>query len=181
MLWIETSAGVIVNLRISQFVDWLSTNKLSANWIQFECWSFGHAGPVRLFLSTIEEGKRSLISIGDGFEDFNQHEERFGKTLNGRGATCLYMEYIKDSTVYAKYYFLHKKPSLINFQQKYDKIGHHCGPNFTLIPPFFYFWKNHRVEEKKLHNISKSQLGFSHYNVMAARAMKKFANFLPKK
>ena len=79
MLWIGTSAGVIINLRISQLVDSLSTNKLSANSIQFECLAFGHAGPVRFFLSNIEEGKRFLISIGDGFEDFNQHEEHFGK------------------------------------------------------------------------------------------------------
>ena len=79
MLWIGTSAGAIIHLRISQLVDSLSTNKLSSNSVQFECLSFGHAGPVRFFLSNIEEGKRCLISIGDGFEDFNHNEQHFGK------------------------------------------------------------------------------------------------------
>lgn len=81
MLWIGTSAGVIINLRISQLVDSLSTNKLTANSIQLECVSFGHIGPVRFILSNIEEEEnnllnRLLISIGDGFEDLNNIDEQ---------------------------------------------------------------------------------------------------------
>ena len=79
MLWIGTRAGMSIHLRISQLVHALSTNKLSSNSNQFECLSFGRAGPVRFFLSNTEKGKRFFVSIGDGFEDFNQNDEHFGK------------------------------------------------------------------------------------------------------
>jgi hypothetical protein len=82
-LWIGTSAGILLNLTISQSIDSLSTNKLTANSIQLECLSFGHAGPVRFILSKTEESPSNLntfiISIGDGFEDFNNNDENLGK------------------------------------------------------------------------------------------------------
>jgi hypothetical protein len=82
-LWIGTSAGIILNLKISQLIDSLSTNKLTSNSIQLESLSFGHAGPVRFIISKIEEGKnyfnKFIISIGDGFEDFTNYDENLGK------------------------------------------------------------------------------------------------------
>jgi hypothetical protein len=83
-LWIGTSAGIILHSTISQLIDSLSMNKLNQNSIQLECLSFGHAGPVRFFISNnIEQETNQLdsfvISIGDGFENFNNNEENFGK------------------------------------------------------------------------------------------------------
>ena len=82
-LWIGTSAGIILHSTISQLFDLLLVNKLNQNSIQLECLSFGHAGPVRYFLSNIEQETNQLnsfvVSIGDGFENFNQNEENLGK------------------------------------------------------------------------------------------------------
>ncbi len=82
-LWIGTSAGIILHLTISQLIDSLAINKLTQNSIQLESLSFGHAGPVRFFISNIEQGTNKLnsfiISIGDGFENFNHNEENLGK------------------------------------------------------------------------------------------------------
>jgi hypothetical protein len=77
-LWIGTSAGIILNLRISQLIDSLSTNKLTTNSIQLESLSFGHAGPVRFILSKIDDGINNIISIGDGFEDFINNDQNLG-------------------------------------------------------------------------------------------------------
>ncbi|CAF3389737.1 unnamed protein product [Rotaria sp. Silwood1] len=91
-LWIGTSSGVILNLTIPQLIDSLSTNtnnKLTSNSIQLKGLSYGHAGPVRFiisidknFISTTEEGttiKTFVITIGDGFEDYNNNDETLGK------------------------------------------------------------------------------------------------------
>ncbi len=79
-LWIGTSAGIILNLTISQLIDSLSTNKLTQNSIQLECLSFGHEGPGRFFISNNQQQiNQFIISIGDGFEDFNNNEENLGK------------------------------------------------------------------------------------------------------
>jgi hypothetical protein len=92
VLWIGTSAGVIINLTISQLIDSLSTNvinKLTSNSIQLKGLSFGHAGPVRFIISTdknfISDTDETnciqtfVTTIGDGFEDFNQEDQNLGK------------------------------------------------------------------------------------------------------
>ncbi len=82
-LWIGTSAGVLLNLTISQLIDSLSTSKLTTNSIQLESLSFGHAGPVRFIISKTDDATTNLntfvISIGDGFEDFTNNDENLGK------------------------------------------------------------------------------------------------------
>jgi hypothetical protein len=84
ILWIGISAGIILHLTISQLIDSLTINRLTQNSIQLEFSSFSHAaGPVKFFLSNIEQETHQLnsfvISIGDGFENFNQNEENLGK------------------------------------------------------------------------------------------------------
>ncbi|CAF1140330.1 unnamed protein product [Adineta steineri] len=92
ILWIGTSAGIIVNLIIPQLIDLLSingTSKLTLNSIQLKGLTFGHVGPVRFILSTdknilstTDDGstiKTFVITIGDGFEDFNNNDETLGK------------------------------------------------------------------------------------------------------
>jgi len=77
ILWIGTSAGIILFLKLSQL-----TTKFDRNLIEFECLPKGHSGPVCLFLSkTIEHCSSSmLISIGYGFEQFHfDNEQILGK------------------------------------------------------------------------------------------------------
>ncbi|CAF1243460.1 unnamed protein product [Adineta ricciae] len=87
-LWIGTSAGILLNLTIPQLVDNLSihgTNKFNLNSIQLKSLSYGHVGPVRFCLSMDkfnfrnENFKRFLMTIGDGFDDYQNLDENLGK------------------------------------------------------------------------------------------------------
>ena len=93
-LWVGTSAGVILNISLSQLIDSTSSNggtKFASNSLQIKPLIFGHAGPVRLILSTdtntssttstvpTEEMKTLVLTIGDGFEDYNHNDETLGK------------------------------------------------------------------------------------------------------
>lgn len=92
-LWIGTSAGILLNVSLSQLIDPSTTNginKLTGNSLQLKALPYGHAGPVRFILSmdrTISsdndvEGKTfqtSIFTMGDGFEDYQQNDENLGK------------------------------------------------------------------------------------------------------
>jgi len=92
-LWIGTSAGILLNVSLSQLMDPSTTNginKLTGNSLQLKALPYGHAGPVRFILSidrTISsdndvEGKTfqtSIFTMGDGFEDYQQNDENLGK------------------------------------------------------------------------------------------------------
>lgn len=71
LLWIGTSAGIILYLNMSKL-----ENEFNENSIELECLSYGHIGPVKYFLSNksrqINHFRSSfLISVGYGFEQFN--------------------------------------------------------------------------------------------------------------
>ena len=87
-LWIGTSAGILINLSVPKLID-STSNKLTANSLQLESLSFGHAGPVRFIISTDTTvvstsdettSIRTLVfTIGDGFEDYANNDETLGK------------------------------------------------------------------------------------------------------
>ena len=68
---------------MSQINDSLIVNKLTQNSIQLECLSYGHEGPVKFIISKkseqIDHLNTFIISIGDGFENFDQNQENLGK------------------------------------------------------------------------------------------------------
>jgi hypothetical protein len=88
---------VILNISLSQLIDSTSNNgttKFTSNSLQIKPLIFGHAGPVRLILSTDSNStgatttpptddnppiKTLVLTIGDGFEDYNHNDETLGK------------------------------------------------------------------------------------------------------
>ena len=96
VLWVGTSAGVILNIHFPQLMDASNnaTNKLSSNSLQVKTLPMGHAGPVRCIISnqpttltTAEQGKTmktQILTIGDGFDEYatnnnNSSNETLGK------------------------------------------------------------------------------------------------------
>ena len=91
ILWVGTSAGVIVNIHFPQLIDASSNamNKLSSNSLQVKTLPVGHAGPVRCIISTqpttvttADEGttmKTPILTIGDGFDEYASNNETLGK------------------------------------------------------------------------------------------------------
>ena len=93
ILWVGTSAGVIVNIHFPQLIDASNnaTNKLSSSSLQVKTLPVGHAGPVRCIISTqattlvtADEGatmRTLVLTIGDGFDEYASNNNNSNETL----------------------------------------------------------------------------------------------------
>ncbi|CAF1189906.1 unnamed protein product, partial [Didymodactylos carnosus] len=88
ILWVGTSAGIILNIAVPQ-ID--STMTKIGGALNVKGLAYGHAGPVRFLISadiaspenssmqTSPVTKTLVLSGGDGFEDYQSYDETLGK------------------------------------------------------------------------------------------------------